>query len=85
MSTHTPGPWRILADAVCANCQTRIGWHDQYVGCSGFSVENPAQLRSLYDSWFAENEPTTGFRNDDDVPRYVLIARAAIAKAEGKA
>lgn len=76
-AAHTPTP--ILADACCKNCQRRIGWHNQFQ-CPEFEVENLAELRVMYDNWFAENEPTIGFRNDDDVPHAVLVARAALAK-----
>jgi len=71
----------ILADAVCTNCQRRIGWHDQYTGCVGF-IYDPIELRKLVDKWFAENEPEIGFRSDKDVPYGVLIARAALARVE---
>ena len=74
---HTPTP--ILADAVCTNCQHRIGWHDQRFGCPGFSAPN---LREMYGNWIAENEPPSGFRNDKDVPSYVLLARAALERAK---
>lgn len=78
----TAPKFSILADAVCVNCQRRIGWHDQYYGCPAFTAEDPARLREQYDAWFAENEPSVGFRDDDDLPHYVLVARGALGRAE---
>lgn len=32
----------------------------------------------MLDAWYAENEPEIGFGNDEEVPRFVHIARATL-------
>lgn len=71
----------ILADATCVKCGHRIGWHDQFYGCPGFSVDSGTDLRALLDAWWLENEPPSGFRSDLDVPSFVRTARASLAMA----